>query len=101
MKRRLAPIVAALALLLVGAAGCAGGSPARPGTVKIGLLVSLSGTYQAVGTDMRDGFLLYLEQHGQQLGGRTVDLVVADEGDGAPTAVPAATIPDGLVCPVE
>jgi branched-chain amino acid transport system substrate-binding protein len=59
--------------------------------VKVGLLVSLSGIYQSVGTDMRDGFLLYLQTHGEQLGGRPVELVVADEGDGAPTAVPAAT----------
>jgi len=59
--------------------------------VKIGFLASLSGTYQAVGTDMRDGFQLYLDTHDKRLGGRAVDLVVADEGDGGPTAVPAAT----------
>jgi branched-chain amino acid transport system substrate-binding protein len=72
-------------------AGCGSDQPAGPDTVKVGLLVSLSGTYQSVGTDMRDGFLLYLETHGGLLGGRRADIVVADEGDGAPTAVPAAT----------
>jgi branched-chain amino acid transport system substrate-binding protein len=82
--------VAASGLVLAGA-GCAIETPEEPGRVKIGLLVSLSGTYQSVGTDMRDGFNLYLEMHDNRLGGRVVDLIVADEGDGAPTAVPAAT----------
>ncbi len=83
--------VASIPLLLAGAAGCGTDATETPGTVKIGLLVSLSGTYQSVGTDMRDGFQLYLETHGGTFGGRTVDLVIGDEGDGAPTAVPAAT----------
>ncbi len=85
------PIAAAFAAVLVAVAGCSADTPADPGTVKIGLVVSLSGTYQAVGTDMRDGFDLYLDLHGHRFGGRRVELVVADEGDGAPTAVPAAT----------
>lgn len=89
-----APLVAAALLL---ATGCSGGhhSGDRAGhgssTVKIGLLASLSGTYKPVGTDMRDGFQLYLDTHGGTLGGHPVDLVTADEGDGAPTALPAAT----------
>ncbi|MDH6132021.1 branched-chain amino acid transport system substrate-binding protein [Kitasatospora sp. MAA4] len=84
-------------LLLVtalGASGCSSGSPsaaAGSGSVRIGLLASLSGTYKEVGTDLRDGFQLYLDSHQGKLGGHPVDLVVADEGDGAPTALPAAT----------
>jgi len=89
MKHRLS-ILLALATVAATAA-CAGERPAAPNTIKIGLLASLSGTYQAVGTDIRDGFELYLESHGGKLGGHPVELVVADEGDGAPTAVPAAT----------
>jgi branched-chain amino acid transport system substrate-binding protein len=60
-------------------------------SIRVGLLVSLSGTYQTVGTDMRDGFRLYLSTHGNQLGGHPVQLSIADEGDGPPTALPAAT----------
>ncbi|BCB81845.1 ABC transporter substrate-binding protein [Phytohabitans flavus] len=81
----------ALGLAATGATACGGDSSAASGTLKIGLLASLSGTYQAIGTDIRDGFQLYLNMHGGQLGGHPVELVVADEGDGAPTAVPAAT----------
>jgi branched-chain amino acid transport system substrate-binding protein len=66
-------------------------SGSSPGTVKIGLLAALSGTYAAVGRDLRDGFQLYLDTHGGKLGGHPVDLVIGDEGDGPPTAVPAAT----------
>ena len=78
------------AVLMLALAGCAQGNATDPGSVKVGLLVSLSGSYQSIGTDMRDGFQLYLDLHGGTLGGRRADLVIADEGDGAPTAVPAS-----------
>jgi branched-chain amino acid transport system substrate-binding protein len=85
-------------VLALSAVAACGGSAAKSDsgsgggdTVKIGMLASLSGTYKSVGEDLRDGFQLYLDGHGGKLGGRKVDLVVADEGDGAATAVPAAT----------
>jgi branched-chain amino acid transport system substrate-binding protein len=77
-------------LLSVAGCGSSGGSAATD-HVRIGFEAALTGTYQSVGVDMRDGFQLYLDTHGHKLGGRSVDLQVADEGDGAPTAVPAAT----------
>ncbi|WP_406080821.1 ABC transporter substrate-binding protein [Micromonospora sp. NBC_00858] len=82
-----------LALVLTVGTGCADdeSGPSSSGSIKIGLLASLSGTYQAVGKDIRDGFELYLATHDGKLGGRQVDLVVADEGNGTQTAVPAAT----------
>jgi branched-chain amino acid transport system substrate-binding protein len=81
-----------LAGTTLAAAGCSPNQAgADDGTVKIGFLASLSGTYQAAGEDLRDGFQLYLNTHNGKLGGRKVDLVVADEGDGPATALPAAT----------
>ncbi|MET7392132.1 ABC transporter substrate-binding protein [Dactylosporangium sp. NPDC005572] len=81
--------------LLLAAAGCAkdeeSGSAGTASTLKIGFLGSLSGTYQAVGTDLKKGFELYLKMHDNKLGGHPIDLKVADEGDGVDTAVPAAT----------
>ncbi|TYB71100.1 ABC transporter substrate-binding protein [Nonomuraea sp. PA05] len=83
----------ALALALAGCAGSSldqsGGGPTG-GTVKIGLLVPLSGVYAPLGEDMRNGFQLYLDQHGGKLGGRTAEVVSADEGEGPQTGVPAA-----------
>ncbi|WP_205779457.1 ABC transporter substrate-binding protein [Micromonospora aurantiaca] len=87
MRRRIAALAAAAVLL--AAAACTD-SPGDAGTVKVGLLVSLSGTYTTVGEDMQRGFKLYLDTHGGKLGGRKVDLIVGDEGDGPATAVPAA-----------
>ncbi|MFJ9412957.1 ABC transporter substrate-binding protein [Streptomyces sp. NPDC101227] len=90
--RKRAGGAALLALAMTTVAGCSG-SAASGGdddTLKVGVLVPLSGTYEAIGKDMRDGFQLYLDTHGKKLGGRKVELTQADEGDGAPTAVPAA-----------
>lgn len=88
LYRALAGASAAV-LATAALAGCSNDTT-NAGTVKIGFLASMTGIYTAVGTDMRDGFQLYLNTHNNQLGGRTVDLVVADEGDGPATAVPAA-----------
>lgn len=84
---------AAVTMAMAVVAGCGGGSDsgASGDTVKIGFIASLSGTYKAVGTEMRAGFELYLATHGDKLGGKKVDLSVADEGDGPDTARPAAT----------
>jgi branched-chain amino acid transport system substrate-binding protein len=86
----------ASAFLLAAAAGCSGSSlnstPAAPaGPVKIGLMVSLSGTYQSVGEDMKKGWDLYLSTHAQKLGGHPVNVVVADEGEGSGVVVAPVT----------
>ncbi|MDH6697339.1 ABC transporter substrate-binding protein [Streptomyces sp. MAA16] len=81
----------ALALALTAVTGCGGPGDGPDDTLKVGLVASLSGTYKPVGTELRDGFELYLRTHGGELGGRPAELVVADEGDGPQAAVPATT----------
>lgn len=55
------------------------------GPLQAGLLTPLTGTVAGPGADMRDGFLLYLEEHGNKLGGRDVALAVEDS-EGNPDA---------------
>lgn len=85
-----AAVAAAVPLLLlaVGCAGAAGGGEGDP--IRIGWMSTLSGPYELQGTDMRDGFELYVELAGGRLGGRDVEIVVVDEGEDGSTAVPAA-----------
>ena len=46
--------------------------------LKLGVLNELSGPFGPSGTPQRDGFLLYLKEHGQKLGGRPVETVIED-----------------------
>lgn len=76
--------------LAVATAGCEA-APAIPATIRIGLITNVDGSFQAPGSEMRDGFQLYLDTHGGKLGGHPVQLIVADEGYQTATAVASAT----------
>lgn len=73
----------------VGAAGLTGGLTAcaadliesPKSAVRIGLLLPTTGVNKAIGTDLENGFRLFLKQNNNQLGGHPVDVVVQDEGD--------------------
>lgn len=54
----------------------AGGPP-----VSVGLLVPKSGPLQSIGTELLNGFHLYLDRRGGALSGHHINLVVSDEGD--------------------
>jgi len=84
----------AAALLTASLAACGGNSLSddsseESDTVKIGLVVPASGVYEPLGVDMTNGFQLYLDEHDGQLGGKDVEVVKADEGEGPDTGVPA------------
>lgn len=53
--------------------------PASTTPIKIGFLTPLVGVYASLGGDMRDGFLFYLEQKGNTLSGRKVEVIVEDD----------------------
>ncbi|MFH1112443.1 MAG: ABC transporter substrate-binding protein [Pseudomonadota bacterium] len=48
--------------------------------VKVGYTISLSGVYTALGVDLRDGFNLYMDEIGHKAGGRTIQVIIEDEG---------------------
>jgi branched-chain amino acid transport system substrate-binding protein len=85
----------------VSLTGCGGGSiggatsatgasgPAGGGAIKVGLVIPQSGVYTPLGVDMQNGWKLWLDQHGGKIGGRTVQTITGDEGDGPKTGVPA------------
>lgn len=85
MKTKRAPLpVVACAAVLAMTAACAppgasqGDSGDATGPLKVGFLSPLTGPLAGPGEDMRDGFLLFLQQNDNQLGGREVELTVED-----------------------
>jgi branched-chain amino acid transport system substrate-binding protein len=73
----------------VGGGSGSGGDGGGNRTVKIGLVVPQAGVYATLGTDMKRGWDLWLERHGNKLGGYSVTTVTADEGEGPQSGVPA------------
>lgn len=85
--------VAAAALALSACGGGTlgeGGDATAQGPIKIGLLVPQSGVYKSLGDDMLAGFEVYLEENDNTLGGREVQVVLADEGETAESGKAAA-----------
>jgi len=79
--------------ILIGTAVAIGlglSAPAGAEELRIGYLAPLTGGLAQTGIDMRDGFLLYLEQHGNKLGGMDVKLIIEDEQGKGDVAVTKA-----------
>lgn len=98
-RRRLTTTVGAGVLALTLAA-CGGGSLGGDsggdgdgggggGTIKVGLVIPQAGVYTPLGEDMKQGWDLWLEQNDGMLGDYEVETVIADEGEGPDTGVPA------------
>ena len=82
-----------LQLILMGTAVVVGlglSAPAGAEELRIGYLAPLTGGLAQTGIDMRDGFLLYLDQHGNKLGGMDVKLIIEDEQGKGDVAVTKA-----------
>lgn len=78
-------VTAALALALAGCGGSTiagddNGSSDSDAPIKIGFMVPLSGVYATIGTDLERAMQVYLDEHGDTLGGRQIELVTIDEG---------------------
>lgn len=84
-------VAAVMTIMLSAAAGCDGPPPAAPATIRIGLIANLTGPFEEPGSELRDGFKLYLDLHGGDLGGHPVELIFADEGYEREVAVASAT----------
>jgi branched-chain amino acid transport system substrate-binding protein len=80
--RSFARVAAFAAAALLAAASYGGPAPAlaqNRAPFKIGLLIPLSGVFAAPGQYMRDGLELYLKEHNNTLGGRTIQVIAADD----------------------
>ncbi len=70
-------IIAGAALL---AAGLSGGTAGAQDTVKVGMLISLSGQFADTGAQILNGAKLYIKQHGDTVAGKKIELIVKDNG---------------------
>src|SRR6478736_9720237 len=67
-------------LLYVTAASASGVSmPAQAQELKIGFLAPRTGIFTQLGTDMVNGFQMYLDEHGGMLGGVKVTFIIEDD----------------------
>jgi branched-chain amino acid transport system substrate-binding protein len=69
-------VICAAAAVIAAAASA---PPAAAQTVKVGLILSLTGPAASTGRQIEAGAKLYMAQHGNKAGGKTVELVVRDD----------------------
>ena len=63
---------------------------ARADELRIGFIAPLTGIFAQIGKDMRNGFQMYLDEHGGKLGGATVKFIVEDNQGKSDAAVTKA-----------
>src|SRR5437763_12184972 len=57
---------------------------AQDTTLKIGLVMTLSGQFADAGIQMQNGVKTYIQEHGDTVGGKKIELIVKDSGGMAP-----------------
>lgn len=96
-RRRALQLLAALGTtgLVAGCGSEDESAPTDNGTpVKIGLVAPTTGGLKPIGTEIINGFKLFLDLNDQRLGGHPVNLITADEGETAKSGQAAV---DGLL----
>lgn len=79
MHRRMLILAAGAAALMA-----VSGAQAQE-TVKVGLILPLTGPFTAIGRQVEMGARLYLQQKGNTVAGKTIELIVKDDGSVADT----------------
>ena len=69
---------------LLGAAALIAAPANAQDTVKIGLIMTLSGQFADAGIQMQNGVKTYMKEHGETVGGKKIELIVKDSGGMAP-----------------
>ncbi len=54
-------------------------SPAQAEELRVGFIAPMTGLFAQVGKDMVDGFQMYLDEHGNKLGGMDVKFILEDD----------------------
>ena len=78
MKRNSFNLLASL--MAIGAAGLIAGPAAAQNSIKIGLVMPMTGVLGQVGKQAVAGARLYMQQHGDTVASRKIELIVRDDG---------------------
>jgi branched-chain amino acid transport system substrate-binding protein len=71
-------MISAIASFAVGI--LAAGSALAQGTVKVGLVVSMTGEQASTGRQVKAGVDLYMKEHGNKVAGKTIQVIIRDSG---------------------
>jgi branched-chain amino acid transport system substrate-binding protein len=83
MKRLIAACLGLLALLGIGSLVCASAVRAQS-TIKIGVILPFSGQFADTGIQLDNGIKLYMQQHGDTVAGKKIEVIRKDVGGIAP-----------------
>jgi branched-chain amino acid transport system substrate-binding protein len=72
------PMISAIVSPAIGA--LAGGSAYAQNSVKIGLIVSMTGEQASTGRQVKAGVDLYMKEHGNKVADKTIQVILRDSG---------------------
>jgi branched-chain amino acid transport system substrate-binding protein len=90
MKRETTWTATRLALAGALLSGAAGEALAQAQDLRIGFIAPRTGIFSQLGTDMYNGFQMYLEEHKGELGGAKVTVILEDDQGKPDTGVTKA-----------